>query len=153
MQRIVPGAVIRINRDDDTEKGPDEKDFALNSGSSGDADDRGEGSSSGSGSSRTRQGDVSTLKTKKTTVDGEEAEVEEGSKLEGKSVGQLEREGDKREAAETRSEHELEDAGRKSEPLREFREGNHLVIERESEENGDVSRSALPIRRVLKKTR
>ncbi|KAL7408912.1 Sodium/hydrogen exchanger family-domain-containing protein [Mrakia frigida] len=140
MQRIVPGANIRINRDDDVEKGPgdrEEKEIGLSSDSTAGLDDRGEGSSNGSGSgSSTRRNGVTG--DKKKDVGGEEVENEEGGKMEGKTIGEIEAEGERREAQETGSDIELEESGRKTPPLREFRQGNHLIIERGGDDGADV---------------
>ena len=72
-------------------------------------------------------------------VEGAEGEVEneEGGEMEGKTVGEIEAEGERREQEQTGSDEELQEAGRETPPLREFREGNHLIIERGGDDGAE----------------
>lgn len=172
VNRIIPGQVIRINRDDDDlEKG------AIDREESSDDDltpeekqemqraeqelaDRSAASSSSSSS-----GSSTAVK----RVDGGESPMTPGKEHEavkermkdiaaddhGLSRDQVheearqEIEGEEQADGESMEEKQLESDGRRTPPIREFREGNHLIIERRKAQDGDVSafRCCLPASR------
>lgn len=138
MRRIVPGVdVIRINRDDDPMDGMERGPMDRDDGEKVENDKVGLGgprrrhaggaeeddSGSGSGSSTAR-------------------DDESGDKAQGQTLRQMEEEAAREEAEESDEERRLEASGRKTPPIREFREGNHLIIERStSQDGGDVNLS------------
>lgn len=152
----MPGELIIVNRDDDDEdleRGPvdreedevegEEKTMEEMRREKNDDDDDEEGisreksNSSGSSTAAGSRGERSTK--------GVEARHKE--KMEAPDAGhtdavkreaELDEEGERREAAESDEERELEKDGRKPPPLRKFREGQHLVIEREVDDGGEV---------------
>ncbi|CED85200.1 na h exchanger 1 [Phaffia rhodozyma] len=165
VRRILPGDIITINRDDDDdlERGPGDRDErAL------DHDDRDEKTmsekrnrrtrmdeidedeekisrenSNSSGSSTmagSRPGNLALSRTKRVDEDEDEEDDEDsmGSLKTRRREAAYDREGEAREAAESDEERKLEREGRKTPPLRKFREGPHLIVEREVDDGGEV---------------
>lgn len=161
VNRIIPGQIIRINRDDDDlEKGSQAERRELDDDLTAEEKEEmrrsererereaAEGSASSSSGSSTaikgRTGDESPM-----SPEQEHKAVKERMKdiaakdhnLSREAVHEEAREeieGEEQEAMETAEEHQLESDGRRTPPVREFREGNHLVIERRLAEDGDV---------------
>lgn len=161
VNRIIPGQIIRINRDDDgdLEKGPmDREDDELTPEEKAEMEDaerdrleRGEGSSS-SGSSTavkppTKSERSSNPEDRHEAIKSNMKEIaaeDHGIRAEdAHEEAKEEVEGDEEQENESMEERQLESDGRRTPPIREFREGNHLIIERRKKEDGDVRTSLL----------
>ena len=123
-RRILPGQEIRINRDDDAEEGDlgmRGREKPVETEDDGDADGSG-----GSSDSRTL-GRIDDIEMQKRGSSGSDEAVND-------------REGEQNEEAEGEREIE-EDAGERTPPLAEYREGPHLIIERKRGDGEEVSSS------------
>ena len=129
-RRITPGDIIRINRDDDAEEG----DMGLRSrvdstlekrNGIADAEDGSGGSSSSQTAAQREEGDGLQMRERRRRVspslNSEEAREEEEEAEEGERQIQS-----------------GESGGRETPPLAQYREGNHLIIERRRNDSDEV---------------
>ena len=134
-RRINPGEEIVINRDEDGEDG----DLGIrqrekSSGSDslrGEKLEDGEDASGGSSSSRTAGAENIEMVERRLRHDRGSHEGEHADEHTGERAG-------RHAAGESGSEEIEEDAGDRTPPLAEYREGNHLVIERKGREGEEV---------------
>lgn len=160
VNRIIPGQIIRINRDDDDL----EKGSHAGRRAEGELDDdltaeekeemrrsererelAGGSASSSSGSSTALKGrtdgEMSPEEEHEAVKERMKEIAAEDHNLSPDAVHEEAREeveGEEELANESAEERQLESDGRRTPPVREFREGNHLIIERRLAEDGDV---------------
>ncbi|ORX37176.1 Sodium/hydrogen exchanger family-domain-containing protein [Kockovaella imperatae] len=139
-RRIVPGQEVRINRDDDAEEGdlgvrsekqPTSRDMVNRETSNGEE-------SGGSSDSRTlAQGEDIEMRSRHSSRSQEDRSQEERSQ-EARSDDGASQEETRSEEARGAQDYEEEEAGERTPPLAEFREGNNLVVERKGGEGEEV---------------